>query len=74
MLLYIIRKFATNNPIIIEKRELFVKITVIIKKHKNIEKYPLIIIVGKNCNTIYLITNIKIIANNKLRIVGFIMI
>jgi hypothetical protein len=47
MLLYIIRKFATNNPIIIEKRELFVKITVIIKKHKNIEKYPLIIIVGK---------------------------
>ena len=36
--LYIIRIFTTNNPIIIEKRLLFVKMHVIAKKHKNIEK------------------------------------
>ena len=72
--LYIIRKFITNRPIIIEKRLLFVKMYVIAKKHKNIEKYPFIIIVGKKRNTMYLNINIKMNVINKLIIVGFIII
>jgi hypothetical protein len=44
------------------------------KKHKNIEKYPFIIIVGKYSRTIYRKNEIIINVNNKLFIVGFIIL
>jgi hypothetical protein len=48
--------------------------TDITKKHKNIEKYPFIIIIGKYSRSIYRKNEIIINVNNKLFIVGSIII